>query len=512
MSTTSYAPAPPGAPSAPRRFSARAWWPRLAASAPVLAPTLLAAALTAWRYDTKPLWRDEVYTLTTAGRDLPDMVGLLLSRDAGLSVYYTLVHAWLLVSTDPAWVRLPSALAAVAAVALTAALGRRVGGDAVALLAGTAVALSPALVVHAQEARPYPLVLAATVATALLALHVARAPQRARWFALSTVGALAVGLHPLVAVPAVAGIFGALWSRPGRASRRQVVRAAAPAAALGALLVLVGAAQAVASPPARMPLWKLTTYWRLFADQPRPGVVIGVLAVVGAFALLRRRREVLLLGAWAVLPLLAVAVLGLSGGYFNSRYATAAVPAVAVLAATGVSKTVTAWSARDRRGLDTSARPVLVAAVVVALVFALAPSAVAFRRAPYSFDDAPAAAAQLAAQDAPGDAVVFVGAVARPLVERYLPPGELSSGSLDDALLSPGDTRTDTLGGGDVPAADRRGALARYARVWVVGTRSVAAGDLSRRSPTTRAAMAGRTMLSRTDHGHVRVELWAGGR
>ena len=482
----------------------------MAASSPVLAPTLLAVALTAWRYDTEPLWRDEVYTLTTAGRDLPDMVGLLLVRDAGLSVYYTLMHAWLLVSTDPAWMRLPSALAAVAAVALTAELGRRVGGDAVALLAGTALALSPALVVHAQEARPYPLVLAATLGTGLLALRVAQVPQRARWTALSTVGALAVGLHPLVALPAVAGILAALWLHPGRATRRRVVRAAAPAAVLGLLLVLAGSAQAIASPPARMPLWKLTTFWRLFADTPAPGAVVGVLAVVGVVALAGRRREVLVLGAWAVLPLIAVSLLGISGGYFNSRYATAAVPAVAVLAAAGVSRTV-ARCARDRGRLGVSPQPVLVATVVVALVLALAPSAVADRRRAYAFDDAPAAAAQLAAQDAPGDAVVFVGAVARPLVERYLPPGELSSGSLDDALLSPGNAHADTLGGEDVPAAQRRGDLARYARVWVVGTKSVAAGDLSRRSPTTLAAMVGRTMLSRTDHGHVRVELWSTG-
>ena len=502
----------PGGPLLERPGRApRTAGPRVLAQLPVLAPTVLALALTTWRYDTEPLWRDEVYTLAAAGRDLPDMVGLLLVRDAGLGVYYTLMHAWLLVSTDPAWMRLPSALAAVAAVALTATLGRRVGGDAVALLAGTALALSPALVVHAQEARPYPLVLAATVAVALLALRSARAPARERWVALSATGALAVGLHPLVALPAIAGILGALWLCPGRATRRQVVRAAAPAAVLGLLLVLVGSVQAIVSPPARMSLRELTTFWRLFADDPLPGAVVGVLAVVGAVAL-RRRSDVVLLLAWAVLPVVAVSALGLSGGYFNSRYATAAVPAVAVLAATGASTTIATWCARDRRGPGVSARPVLVAVVVVALVFSLAPSAVAERRKAYAFDDAPAAAAQLAAQDAPGDAVVFVGAVARPLVERYLPPGELSSGSLDDALLSPGDASADTLGGEEVPAARRRGDLARYARVWVVGTTSVAAGDLSRRSPTSRAAMAGRTMLSRTDHGHVRVELWSTGK
>lgn len=505
----------PSAPGAVRDREApdRATWQHgaLAARLAIVAPTVLALALTAWRYDTKPLWRDEVYTLTTAGRDLPDMFELLFVRDAGLSVYYTLMHGWLLVSHDPAWMRLPGAVAAVAAVALTAALGRRIGGSGVALLAGTAVALSQALVVHAQEARPYPLVLATVVATTLLALRAAEGPSRGRWVALSVVGALAVGLHPLVALPAIAGTLAALWLRPGRASRRQVFRAAAPAAVLGVLLVLVGAAQAIASPPARMPLWKLGTFWKLFADVPAPGLVFVALAVVGAVVLhrRRRRRELVVLGAWAVLPLVSVSVLGLIGGYFNSRYATAAVPALAVLAAVGACATVAAGVARLRPGAHGGARAVAVSVLVLAAVVSMGPSALAYREKPYSFDDAPAAAAQLAAQDRPGDAVVFVGAVTRPLVERYLPPGELVSGSLHDALLAPGNAEADTLGGQDVPAVQQQAALAGFSRVWVVGTTAVASGDLSRRSTVTRAAMDGRTMLSRTDHGHVRVELWA---
>lgn len=487
------------------------WW--VFAQFPVVLPTVLALVLTVWRYNTKPLWRDEVYTLTTAGRPLPEMFELLFVRDAGLSVYYTLMHAWLLVSTDPAWMRLPGAIAAVAAVALTAALGRRVGGNGVALIAGTLVALSQALVVHAQEARPYPLVLAATVAVALLALRAARDPGRGGRVALGVAAALAVGLHPLVALPAVAGILGVLWLHPGRATRREVTLLALPAAVLGAVLVLVGSAQAVASPPARMPLWKLTTFWKLFGTDLFPGAVVGVLAVVGVVALLRlgRRREGLLLIAWAVLPLVAVSVLGLVGGYFNARYGTAAVAPLAVLAALGASATITAGIVRLRPAAQAAARPLVVAVVALVTVAALAPSAVAFREKAYSFDDAPSAATQLAAQTRSGDAVVFVGAVTRPLVERYLPPGELRSGRLDDALLAPGNERADTLGGQDLPAGEQEAALASRSRVWVVGTMAVASGDLSRRSPITKAAEAGRMLLSRTDHGHVRVELWSTG-
>ncbi len=506
MSTAARTSEAPGATTAGRTPAGGATW--TVAHLPVLVPTLLTAALTAWRYDAKPLWRDEIYTLTTAGRPLGEMAGLLVDRDAGLSVYYLLVHGWLLVSHDTAWLRLPSALAAVAAVALAAALGRRVGGDAVALLAGTTVALSQALVTHAQEARPYPLVLATVTVVALLALRQAEDPRRGRGAVLGGAGVLAVGLHPLVALPAVAAVLGALWLRPGRARRRDVTVIALPAAVLGASLVLVGSLQAAADPPARMPLWKLSTFWRLVADVPAPGVVLGLLAVAGALRL-ARRRETLVLVAWAVLPVAAVSVLGLLGGYFNYRYATAAVPALAVLAAAGAVAVTGAALARAGWGQRGRARAIAVAALALVLVAALGPGAIADRRAAYYFDDGPGAAAQLADQALPGDAVVFVGSVSRPLVERHLPAGELGPGRLEDALLDAGDDHADTRGGDDVPAAQRRRALAGHPRVWVVGTMAVATDDLYRPSPTARAAAAGRAMVSRTDHGHVRVELWA---
>ncbi len=477
----------------------------------ILVPAVVALVLSVWRFDAKPFWRDEIYTLVTSSPSLEDMYGLLIDRDAGLAVYYTIMHGWLLVSTDSAWMRLPSLVATVAAVALTAAIGRRVGGQPVALLAGTLLAFTSAVVIHAQEARPYPLVLAATAATALLALRAAEMPRRGALVGLGVVGALAVGLHPLVALPAVAGILAALWLRPGRASRLHVTLAGLPAAAVGLSLVAVGMQQAAESPPAVMPLWKLSTFWKIVGDTPTPGIVVGVLALVGAFFLRGRRRDLLMLASWAVLPLAAVATLGLSGSYFNARYASAAVPALSLLAATGVVLAARRWAAGRAPQVRDVAVPAVVGAAVLAVVTALAPMVVDFRSSPYDFDDAPAAAAQLVAQQQPGDVVVFVGSVARPLVSTYLPPGELSSGGLEDVLLAPDDDRVASRGGTVVPADQRAALLEGRSRVWLVGTMAVATGDLGRGSASSTAVMSGRDLVSRTDHGHVRVELWSAG-
>ena len=321
-----------------------------------------------------------------------------------------------------------------------------------------------------------------------------------------------MGLHPLVAVPAVAGIFAGLWLRPGRALRRHALAAAAPAAVLGLALVAVGFVQAGERPPAVSSPWRLLTFWKLFGDTPWPGLVVAALAVVGVVALgarrAHRRREALVLGAWALLPLGAVSYLGLSGSYFNARYASATAPALAVLAAVGVVALASCGARRGTGPAWRTRRSVAVASALLVTALALVPGAVHLRERAYDFDDAPTAAAQLAAQARPGDAVVYVGSVTRPLVQRYAWPSAEDEGRPADVLLVAGPLASDTRNGLQVPARDDERLLDPHARVWVVGTMAVATDDLGRGAASTRAAMDGRYMVSRTDHGHVRVELW----
>ena len=484
-----------GAPTPARRDRA--------GTAAVVVPVLLAVALTAWRYDAKPLWRDEVYTLTTAGRPFADVLDLLAVRDAGLFGYYALMNPWLALSEAPAWMRLPGALATPVVVGLCAVIGRRVGGPATALVAGVLVALTPSVVRHAQEARPYPLVLVAVTLTALLLLRAHQRPAVRERVAVAVTAALAVALHPLVALPAVAGLFAAAWLGAERRQRGVVTLAAVPALVIGLGLVAVGAMQAAQSPPAPATAAEYLTFWRIVTASPQLGLVVLVLAVAGAVLVRRRPREALLLIAWALAPVAAITLLGLSGGYFNARYATACVPAVCVLVALAVSAAHGALVRAAPRWA-----PFGLVAAVAAVVAVQAPAAVAHRSAPYYFDDAPGAAREVAAAAAPGDAVAWVGPVARPLVAPHLVALAADGERPRDALLVAGPERSDTLGGQEVAADRRQEVLAAHPRVWLVGTRATATEDLSRRSPTARATSAGRALVSRQDHGWLRVELW----
>lgn len=490
---------------------ARSRWRTPRTWLPVLLPALLALALTAYRYDGKPFWRDEVYTLSTAGRSVPDMMGLLSERDAGLVGYYLLMHPWLAVSHAQDWIRLPGAVATVVLVALVAVLGRRFAGGPGALVAGTIAALAPAVYLHGQEARPYPMALTAVVVTVLLLLRCAERPRRWLWPLLGAVALLAVLLHPLVTLPSVGAAFFAVWLRPGRARRWSLVATALPAGLVGVGLVAAGSLQAVERPPAPATLPEFFTFWKLASDVPWLGWPVLALALAGAVVLLTRRsrgREraphALVLALWAPMPVLAVSVLGLIGGYFNQRYASAALPAIAVLAAVALTSLV--GLARRRGGRWAQ---LVAAAAVVALLACLVPASVHFRDKSAGFDDPRGAAQEIAAGAQPGDAVVYVGNVVRPMVEAYYPGGLAGSDRLDDALLVAGPLESDTLGGLEVRGvAPKTELLAAHRRVWLVGSVATATGDLGRTTGNARAVMDGRRLVSSTDHSWLRVELW----
>jgi mannosyltransferase len=494
-------------PPVQRAASRRAPWRGAAGWLPVLLPALLAAALTAYRYDAKPFWRDEVYTLSTAGRGVGDMMGLLSERDAGLVGYYLIMHPWLAVSEASWWIRLPSAVTTVVLVALVAVLARRFAGPWGAVVAGVLTALAPAVYVHAQEARPYPMALTCVVVTVLLLLRSTSRPRAWLWPVLAVVALLAVLLHPLVTLPSVGAAFFAVWLRPGRASRWALVATALPAGLVGAGLVLAGSVQASERPPAPATLPEYFTFWRLTSDVAWLGWPLLALAVVGCVLLLRRRAEhALVLALWAPVPVLAITTLGLMGGYFNARYASAALPAAAVLAAVAL----TALPAAARRAVRGRrwAGAVAVGAVVVLLV-SLVPGGVVYRQERAGFDDPEGAAQQIAAQAEPGDAVVYVGNVVRPMVEAYYPPGLAGGDRLSDPLLVASPEDSDTLGGLEVRrVGDKVAALAPHRRVWLVGSVATATDDLGRTTGNARAVMDGRRLLSSTDHNWLRVELW----
>ncbi len=124
------------------------------------------------------LWWDEGWSIYFAGLPVRQMLEAT-SLDIHPPLYYFLLHLWAQVlGFAPAAARAFSALASVAVVIGGWALARRLLGARTALVAGLLLALAPAQVFHAQEARMYALSAALALASWLALLSREEALRR----------------------------------------------------------------------------------------------------------------------------------------------------------------------------------------------------------------------------------------------------------------------------------------------------------------------------------------------
>ena len=195
---------------------------------------------------------DEVATKWAALLSLRQLVHLLHHVDAVHGLYYLLMHCWVIVGSSPAALRVPSVLAAVAAVVMVAVLGRRLTGSAWAgLFAGLIMALTPSISFYAQTARSYALVLACVLASTLALLAALKAetaagaaaaaspPAARRWVLYAALIALGGYLNEIALLVLAAHGVTVLLARFGRrAVGRWIAAAAAGAIVVVPLLVL----------------------------------------------------------------------------------------------------------------------------------------------------------------------------------------------------------------------------------------------------------------------------------
>ncbi|MDP9466579.1 MAG: glycosyltransferase family 39 protein, partial [Actinomycetota bacterium] len=145
------------------------------------------------------MWHDEVFTAFVATRPTSLLLTILAKREGNMPLYYLLMHVWAQGGTEAGWLRVPSALAAVATVPVTALVARRVFDDRVAVLAGLLLAVNAFVLDFAREARTYPLAMLLAATTTLLLLKAVESRSRRAWAAFGLVGLLAIGAQPLAA-------------------------------------------------------------------------------------------------------------------------------------------------------------------------------------------------------------------------------------------------------------------------------------------------------------------------
>lgn len=308
--------------------------------------TLLAAVLRLYCLDRWSMWIDEAHswrdaTMPLWGDDFRE--GFLDSPRKWYPSTYLLLrwllHAGLLPCVDghaaEGWLRLPFAFCGIVTVPLLALVGNQFVGRRAALLAALFLAVNPWHIYFSQNVRGYVMVFFfATLAAGMFQLG----SQRRSWgWRIGALLAVLVGasfhsttlllLAPFAAYPWLSGMQ--------RLDHRFWIKVA-----VICLLAMLAAELATYLPPfdafrLAKPDASLSHLLETTAYYFR--VPLLLTAMVGVWLLFQTRLQgrILFLACWALVPLLALAVIGASVVQVTARYGLCALPAVMLLSGAG---------------------------------------------------------------------------------------------------------------------------------------------------------------------------------
>lgn len=356
-------------------------------------------ALGAWlriaHLGTPSLWWDEIVHVRTAERPTAELLGAVkwgispTTGNAGAMPLDDLVlHAWLRATPRPAPERLevhlrtPACLWSILAIAAQWALVRRLHGPAAGLLAALLLATSLPAILYAVEARPYSLLVLASIAQLSAFAAVDRAPRRtgARVaLVAATVGYVCTGILAIFVVAAEDAVIGvrALARRTGWAAL--VGPALASAAAVAAILAWMSGIPLGArfARTAWITPWSVTRDGLRFLSGGSSALLVFLPVAVPLAVRAERRRggsgavSAAAALAFAALPATAV-VVSWKSYYFHGRHALFLLPFLHLLVAGGAMELLRAVDPLRRRFAGHPRAAAVELAVAVAAVAAVA--------------------------------------------------------------------------------------------------------------------------------------------
>ncbi len=129
---------------------------------------MLGATLRLIALGPKSFWLDEIASVVIARMPGNSFWWWVWHDEGNMALYYVMLRPWLHIHLGEATVRLLSVLPGIASIPLMYALGRRLFGVGVGLLAALFLALSACSVVYSQEARGYSWLLLGVIASTYL--------------------------------------------------------------------------------------------------------------------------------------------------------------------------------------------------------------------------------------------------------------------------------------------------------------------------------------------------------
>ena len=287
----------------------------------------------------KSLSVDEIATLRYVRQPARGLAQTMLREQANMGLYYLAMAPWVRVLDTETWLRLPSLVAAVATVPALFVLGRRLVGDAAAVVAIFLFASAALVVEHAQTARAYSAATLAVVVATWLFVRALEQPDRRRLALYALAVAIATYLH-FVALLIVAAHLAALLATGRSAPWRPMLAAFAAIGSLClplfAILLWQDSGQ-IDWIPAMTPEWMASV---LVSAAGGTTAITVFLAVGVAGGLLAWGRDpnppMTLVAAWVLLPFAALVAVSLVKPLLIARYLLPFLPGVALLAGVGL--------------------------------------------------------------------------------------------------------------------------------------------------------------------------------
>ena len=321
---------------------------RAQAFALLVALLLAGLALRLFRLDAFSFRGDEAFTvLNWVNQPLQETLQSEIPlKDPQPPLSYALFRGWaLLFGKSEFALRLLPTLTGLVGIAAMYALAHRVGGRGSGLMAAALCTLQPALIWHAQDARPYAIWVTVSTCAAWLALRALRRGRRLDWLLYILAATLAAYLYYLEFFLLVALNLYAFLSnlRHGPVLRRWLTAQLL----VGLLLapwylqerLYVGSSYggtAGGLEPLRLFTWLLPSlqYGRSLpvALLERSALLVGCVLLAGLWFMARRQRHLaLFVGLSALLPPLLLGLTSLRLNVFVPRYVLASIPACILL-------------------------------------------------------------------------------------------------------------------------------------------------------------------------------------
>ena len=160
----------------------------------ILGIVALAFALRIHHLAHLSVWLDESFSILAAELPLPDLLQFVASR-AHPPLYFVLLHDWLPLGSSEFVIRFLSLVWGLVGVVALYALGRRLFGEEVGLLAALLVAVSPIHVWHSQDARMYAQLFALATLSSYLLVQALSRNRAGYWLGYMVLAALSLYTH-----------------------------------------------------------------------------------------------------------------------------------------------------------------------------------------------------------------------------------------------------------------------------------------------------------------------------